>query len=453
MDARRPPRAEASGGATLSDLIASLVFLAIAAGAILWDHFVGFVYFADTGWVSFLAPELWPWWIGGLFVLMALEALLAISVYAKGRWDIGSATINLVLNLTVAGYALWLLSQQQLINPEFFPTVIPDDSRRDRVHDRHDPLRVRHRRDRRVGHRRRLPQGQRASADPDWSSHEGRDASLGIRPALGWTTCFSTPPSGSACSSSPSTSPTPTSAMRCAASKTSASTSSSTGITSSRSSGDPDGLHFESWTMLGAWAEQTERVEFGALVNCNSYRNPDLQADMARTIDHISAKGGDGRFIFGTGAGWFEKRLRRVRLRVRHAGHPPERPRRGPRPHPRPLGRAQPRADSQDPGHDRRQGRAEDPAPRRAVRRHTGTASSAPTSCRTSSSVIEKWAEREGRDTSNLILSNELQRRGQDVADELFDGGVRLFTLGFPGPDYDYDRVRSWLAWRDAKNG
>ncbi|WP_125132838.1 LLM class F420-dependent oxidoreductase [Microbacterium sp. 10M-3C3] len=212
--------------------------------------------------------------------------------------------------------------------------------------------------------------------------------------------------------------------------------------------GDPDGAHFEGWTMLAAWAEQTERVEFGALVNCNSYRNPDLQADMARTIDHISG----GRFIFGTGSGWFERDYTEYGYEFGTAGS---------------------RLNDLADGLDRivaRWGKL-NPAPTRhipvmiggkgeqktlrLVARHADIWHSfvTPDELGHKVSVIEKWAETEERDVSGLIVSNELARRDESDADALFDAGVRLFTLGWAPGEPDFDAVAAWLRWRDGKNG
>lgn len=67
--------------------------------------------------------------------------------------------------------------------------------------------------------------------------------------------------------------------------------------------GDTHGPCLESWTMLAALAQATNRIRIGSMVNGMHYRHPALTANMAATVDIISG----GRLDLGMGAGWNEE--------------------------------------------------------------------------------------------------------------------------------------------------
>ena len=59
--------------------------------------------------------------------------------------------------------------------------------------------------------------------------------------------------------------------------------------------GDPYQPIFEGWSLLDAWARETERTRLGLLVGANTFRNPGLVAKIAATLDHVSDGPGDPR--------------------------------------------------------------------------------------------------------------------------------------------------------------
>ena len=67
--------------------------------------------------------------------------------------------------------------------------------------------------------------------------------------------------------------------------------------------GDPYQPIFEGWSLLSAWARETERTRLGLLVGANTFRNPGVVAKTAATLDHAS----DGRAILGIGGAWMEQ--------------------------------------------------------------------------------------------------------------------------------------------------
>jgi probable F420-dependent oxidoreductase len=211
--------------------------------------------------------------------------------------------------------------------------------------------------------------------------------------------------------------------------------------------GEPEGKHFECWTLLAAFAEITSRVELGALVTCNSYRNPELLADMARTVDHIS----DGRLILGIGAGWFEKDYDEYGYEF---GTPGTRL--------AALAEALPRI-------ERRFAKLNPPPTRhipvliggggerktlRMVARHADIWHSfgEPDVVERKVQILDEWCATEGRDPASVERSVGVVGDPARHGPRMHDLGVRLFTVGFGGPRYDLSPVRDWVAFRDEYN-
>lgn len=219
--------------------------------------------------------------------------------------------------------------------------------------------------------------------------------------------------------------------------------------------GEPDGLHFESWTMLAAMAEQTSRVEFGPLVNCSAYRNPDLQADMARTIDHISARDGVGRFIFGTGSGWFERDFTEYGFEFGTAGSRLDALAED-------LPRIRARWERLNPRPTRRIpiliGGGGERKTLRIVAEHADIwhSFSDPETLERKLGILAEHCAAVGRDIDEIEISTGVSVRGmgsvaQEVLDRQFALGVRLFEVAIDGPDFDLATVRHLLEWRDSQ--
>ena len=103
-------------GARFSDLVTSLVWLLLVAGAVLWDVFRGLA-FANGTWMPVFDPALWPAWMIALFAVLAAFAVVSVLVYRRGGWSYALAAVHGILDVLLFGAIIWLLLEGRLLNP------------------------------------------------------------------------------------------------------------------------------------------------------------------------------------------------------------------------------------------------------------------------------------------------------------------------------------------------
>jgi probable F420-dependent oxidoreductase len=211
-------------------------------------------------------------------------------------------------------------------------------------------------------------------------------------------------------------------------------------------SGDANGKHFESLTIQAAMAALTQHAEISSLVICNSYRNPNLLADMARTIDHISG----GRFVLGIGSGWFRKDYDEYGYEFGTAGS-----------RLRDLDRALPVIKARwarlNPPPLRRIpiliGGGGEKVTLRIVAEHADIwhAFGDPATMKRKSDILDEWCAKVGRDPAEIQRSTTVARLTGALtsADDYLELGFTDFVVSVGGPDWDLAPLRRALDWRD----
>ncbi len=213
--------------------------------------------------------------------------------------------------------------------------------------------------------------------------------------------------------------------------------------------GDPDGLHHEGLTSLAAMAENTERAQIGALVFCNSYRNPEYLAYAHATIDQLSG----GRVILGIGAGWFERDYDEFgyefgtapdRLRALRAALPRMKER---------LGKVNPPLAGPMPILI---GGGGEKVTLRLVAEHADMWHSFgdPATFEHKNGILVGHCERVGRDPAEIERTWGVQAGQIEKAEALRAVGVSHFIVGIGGENsgYDLGPLRELVQWRDTQS-
>jgi probable F420-dependent oxidoreductase len=208
--------------------------------------------------------------------------------------------------------------------------------------------------------------------------------------------------------------------------------------------GSPEGNQFECWSLLAAAAIDTRAPQIGAMVTCVGYRNPDLLAYMAGTVDQLSG----GRLVLGLGAGWFQRDYAEygfdfgeTRDRVRLLKEA--------------LPRIKQRIAKLKPGPAGPMpiliGGGGEKVVLRLVAEHAQmwNGSGPPEEFAAKSAVLDEWCRRVGRDPREIERSANVSPLSPKVAEQWLDAGLQHFVLRLAYP-FDVKPVARMIKLRDS---